>query len=537
MEELAETLESLARTGKTGEKIAIAAGYLRKRDPADLSLAALYLSGRLLPLGSSANLAVGWRLILDSFADFLPPDWGSVYRRFGDLGDTVQFLLAEKQFQPQIPPMRLAQLAAFLQQIAGIGGKNSKRQKLEILQQVWHRISPLGTKYLVRLLLHDLRVGLKEGLLESAVAEAFSVPLAAVRRANLLISDIGSVASLAAADRLGEASLQLGRPCRFMLAESIAGGEEPFRRGARSFLAEDKYDGIRAQLHRGDAVQLFSRNLEPIGRHFPELEEAAVRCPNSFILDGEIVAYRDGIQPFALLQQRLHRLDADRMRQEIPVTFFAFDLLYFEGESLLDQPLRQRREMLAQLTLLPSIQRAHQVPVENAAEVESAFQASRQRGNEGLVLKEPASVYTPGKRGKQWLKYKKELTTLDCIVVAAEWGHGKRAGLLSDVVFAVRDEHDQLRTIGKAYSGLTDQEIGQMTAWFLAHQIRDEGWRIVVQPDVVIEVAFNRIQQSHRHDSGYALRFPRIKRIRQDKAPGEIDTLETARRIYETEGR
>jgi DNA ligase-1 len=249
------------------------------------------------------------------------------------------------------------------------------------------------------------------------------------------------------------------------------------------------------------------------------------------------VAYQDSIQPFALLQQRLHRLDADKMRQEIPITFFTFDLLYFEGTSLLDHPLRQRRAMLEQLILPPSIQRANQVLVENAEEVESAFQASRNRGNEGLVLKEPTSVYTPGKRGKQWLKYKKELTTLDCIVVAAEWGHGKRAGLLSDVVFAVRDEQNQLRIIGKAYSGLTDQEIQQMTAWFLAHKIRDEGWRITVQPEVVIEVAFNQIQKSNRHDSGFALRFPRIKRIRQDKAPQEIDTLETARRIYETEGR
>jgi DNA ligase-1 len=266
------------------------------------------------------------------------------------------------------------------------------------------------------------------------------------------------------------------------------------------------------------------------------LEEAAVQCPYSCILDGEIVAYQDGIQPFALLQQRLHRLDADKMRQEIPVTFFTFDLLYFEGTSLLDHPLRQRRALLEQLILPPSIQRANQVLVENAEEVESAFRASRNRGNEGLVLKEPTSIYTPGKRGKQWLKYKKELTTLDCIVVAAEWGHGKRAGLLSDVVFAVRDEQNQLRIIGKAYSGLTDQEIGQMTIWFLAHKIRDEGWRITVQPEVVIEVAFNQIQKSNRHDSGFALRFPRIKRIRQDKAPEEIDTLETARRIYETEG-
>lgn len=537
MEELAQTLESLGRTSKTGEKTAIAAEYLRKRDPVDLPLAALYLSGRLLPLGSSSNLAIGWRLILDSYANVIPADWGSVYRRFGDLGDTIQFLLKEKHFQPQKPPLQLVELAEFLQRIAGVTGKKTKRRKLEILQQVWQRMSPLAAKYLIRLLLRDLRVGLKEGLLESAIGEAFSVPLAAVRRANLLISDIGSVAFLAAENRLGETSLRLGWPCRFMLAESITNSEEPFQQASRSFFAEDKYDGIRAQLHRGDTVQLFSRNLEPIGRHFPELEEAAVQCPYSCILDGEIVAYQGSIQPFALLQQRLHRLDADKMRQEIPVTFFAFDLLYFEGTSLLDHPLRQRRAMLEQLILPPSIQRANQVLVENAEEVESAFQASRNRGNEGLVLKEPTSVYTPGKRGKQWLKYKKELTTLDCIVVAAEWGHGKRAGCLSDVVFAVRDEQNQLRTIGKAYSGLTDQEIQQMTAWFLAHKIRDEGWRITVQPEVVIEVAFNQIQKSNRHDSGFALRFPRIKRIRQDKAPWEIDTLETARRIYETEGR
>jgi DNA ligase-1 len=299
---------------------------------------------------------------------------------------------------------------------------------------------------------------------------------------------------------------------------------------------EDKYDGVRCQMHKvGKRAALYSRDLKDISSTFRELTDAFNHAPDDFILDGEIVAMRgDRILPFAELQKRLGRKEADLfMREEVPIKIVAFDLLWLDGKSLLNKPLRERRKSLERLQSMPECFRLINISrVQSAVEIETAFTAARDRDNEGLMIKEPGSFYTPGRRGLAWLKLKKAFATLDCVVVGAEYGHGKRSKVLSDYTFAVRDDlTGELKTIGKAYSGLTDVEIRELTAHFLKHAIRQHGRYFETEPDTVLEIAFDKLQESDRHSSGLAMRFPRIVRIRTDKPISEIDTVASARAL------
>jgi DNA ligase-1 len=434
---------------------------------------------------------------------------------------------------------------------------------------------------------------LKESLVEEAIARAYGGTLAEVQRANMLLGDIGETVRLASHGSLAQAQMRLFHPLGFMLASPVESAEEGLTYFAEAAV-EDKYDGIRAQAHVADGeVKLFSRTRDEITESFPELPEALAGLPQEAILDGEIVAWEypkhlsntlqvvDGAassaseskavnlgraRPFSVLQQRLGRKKvSDKMLRDIPVAFLAFDVLYAGGEIVMDRPLRERAAILDELLTAPrknlnhrghrgspggtraqrtlafdpddeiaqaSIIRAPAFRASSAEELEQLFVAAQARGNEGLMIKDLASSYTPGKRGKSWLKMKRELATLDVVVTAVEYGHGKRVGVLSDYTFAVW-QGDRLVNIGKAYSGLTDVEIAQMTQWFLDHTVEDQGFRRVVEPKIVLEVAFNNMMRSERHESGYALRFPRIVRLRPDKSAEEADTIETANQIFE----
>jgi DNA ligase 1 len=298
---------------------------------------------------------------------------------------------------------------------------------------------------------------------------------------------------------------------------------------------EDKYDGIRCQLHKFDGrMALYSRDLKDITATFHDIADAARALSHDVIFDGELLAMRgDKVLPFAELQRRLGRREHDLfMREEVPVRFIVFDMLWKDGAGLLHAPLRERRKGLERLALPPEFQLARITPVRSIEEIERAFAAARARSNEGLMVKAPESPYSPGRRGLAWVKLKKAYATLDCVVIGAEYGHGKRNKVLSDYTFAVRDDQSgELKTIGKAYSGLTDAVIAQLTAHFLSRTLRQHGRYHAVVPDTVLEVAFDRLQRSDRHSSGMAMRFPRILRIRSDKTPAEIDTIESARRL------
>src|SRR3989440_4023803 len=325
-------------------------------------------------------------------------------------------------------------------------------------------------------------------------------------------------------------------PLQFMLASPEEDAAAIMRRVGGEAWVEDKYDGIRGQLHKeGDRIVLYSRDLNEVTAAFPEVVAAAGAVPHDLLLDGELLAFKDGVvRPFFGLQRRFGRKGVSaELLTEVPVIFVAFDLLYLDGRNLLTEPLRERRRLLEALSLPSPFMLAYLIRALDAVELDRIFDGARARNNEGLMVKDPESRYTPGRRGLGWLKLKKALATLDVVVTGVEWGHGKRKDVLSDYTFAVFDEaSDRLVTMGKAYSGLTDVEIAQMTESFKSIPVRDYGRFRAVQPEIVLEVAFDAIMESGRHNSGYALRFPRIKEIRRDKSIREIDTLANVAKMY-----
>ncbi|HZC65348.1 MAG TPA: ATP-dependent DNA ligase, partial [Candidatus Dormibacteraeota bacterium] len=435
--------------------------------------------------------------------------------------------------------LALSEVAALFEELAAA---RVQVNKADLLAKAFARGSAGDAKYIVKIITGDLRIGSKESLVEEATAKTYGRPLAEVRRANMMTGDIGETLMLAAQDQLASAVVRLFHPLGFMLAAPVETAQDLFDKElagveVSALLVEEKYDGIRAQVHKdkNGKVRIFSRTLDEV-TEFPELVQPIGALRGELILDGEILAWRDARPlPFTELQKRLGRKRVDMwMQHDIPVKFVAFDALYRDGELLLDEPLSRRKALLDEILCgAPDALRvAGRTPCKTADEVSLAFRASLAAGHEGIVAKVADSKYMPGRRGGLWFKLKEPFATLDVVVTAVEYGHGRRHEVLSDYTFAVRDG-DKLLNIGKAYSGLTDAEILEYTDYFLKHTIEDQGYRRTVEPTVVLEVAFNNMQKSARHASGYALRFPRIVRIRMDKPVGEIDTLQRAAELFE----
>ena len=529
-----------ALTGKL-KKRGILSTYLASLSGEDLDTAVRFLAARPFPREEGIRAAnVGWSIIRQALLDLSGLTLAQLRQVSASQADAARttHLILQGRTKPE--PRGLAEIDGFLRELAREKGQTAKLRRLRVLLS---EVTPAEGALVVGILTGDLRIGLKEGLLEEAIAEAFVRDPAAVREANMLLGDLGETAQLAKEDRLGEAGATWFTPIRVMLASPEEDAEAIVARHGgegRILWLEDKFDGIRAQLHRrGEEVGIYSRDLRPLHTEFPELVEAARSLDRDVILDGEIIAFAEGKKlTFFDLQKRLGRRDS-RLDQgdlffgeAVPVKFVAFDLLGLGGEGWLDRPLAERRVALESLALPAGLDRCEVVRARTAAEVDEAFNVSKRRGNEGLIATEPASAYTPGRRGKQWLKLKKAMPTLDVVVVKAQQGHGKRAHVLSDYTFAVRDEESGgLRVIGKAYSGLTDAEIEELTAHFRERTVEKVRSVHVVEPDTVLEIAFDSIQASKRHDSGLSLRFPRIKAIRRDKTSTEIDTLAYARKL------
>ncbi|HEU5326302.1 MAG TPA: ATP-dependent DNA ligase [Candidatus Limnocylindria bacterium] len=540
---LAATADAVGATRSKNAKRDLLAGYLRDLPAGDLVAATTFFAGRPLT-DPTAKLGMGWvqqgaALAAASGAD--EERLRTAYLRHSDFGDAAAELLGERAPSGGAP-LTVADVADGFASIAAAG---SAEERVTRFTDLFRRATGDEARFIGRISSRETRIGLREGLLEEAVAAAFDRDLDAVRRAHMLTGDIGETALLARDDRLAGAALHVGRPIRFMLASPVADAAEVMRRVGDEAWIEDKYDGIRAQLHleADGTVRLFSRDLNDVTRSFPEIAQAgaALTGDGPLVLDGELVPWRAGsVLDFASLQTRLGRVrPSQALLEEVPVVLVAFDLLHHGGRDLLEVPLRERRGELERLGL-PEVTGervllSHLATAASAKEVDRHFDDARERHNEGLMVKDPASVYQPGRRGLGWLKLKKALATLDCVVVGVEWGHGKRRGVLSDYTFAVRetDAPDaRLLTIGKAYTGLTDAEIAEMTEHFKAITLRDFGRYRTVVPEVVVEIAFDRIMRSGRHRSGFAMRFPRIVRIRDDKTPADIDTLATVEALF-----
>jgi ATP-dependent DNA ligase len=530
--------DSIAATTKKNEKVRLVADFLRNSDPREAALAALYLCGRVFPRREERALSIGFSLLLRAVANIAQKnerELALALRHHGDLGAGAEEILAETWNAPSaFPLVTVAEMAAIFDALARQRGPAAKQA---LLQQTLRRMSPLEAKYFIKIATGELRIGLKESLVEEGIAAAYQLPLVSVQRANMLTGDISETLRLAAAGGLSEIRLQLFRPVSVMLASPAESPADLIANFPSGALVEEKFDGIRAQAHKsGTQVEIYSRTLDRV-TEFPELFDPIRRVSGEFILDGEIIGWRDGrALPFTELQQRLGRKQIGLFTSALlPVSFVAFDLLFLDGTDLLEVPLAERRRKLTNLlTALetPQLQFTRANLCSTTGEIEAAFASALASGNEGLLAKAPESPYVPGRRGQFWLKLKRPLATLDVVVTAVEYGHGKRRGLLSDYTFAVRNAAGALVNVGKAYSGLTDVEIRELTEYFLAHTVEDHGFRRSVEPTIVLEVAFNNVQRSARHDSGYALRFPRIVRLRRDKPVTEIDTLERVSEIF-----
>ena len=542
---LARTMAAVAAEIPLAGKIALLGTFLRELDPGELETACRWLSGRIFAAAEERTTGVGPVLIRKAVLTASGMNEGRyrvLSRRHRDLSKVAAEAL-EGVF-PQRPVM-IADVEGLIAAFPSVPGPEARIARLAS----WMRASGADeTALLVRVLTGEFRAGLGAGLLEQAMAWAFGRDQDLVREAMLITADAGVTAGLAREDRLAEAEPEVFRPLRCMLASPLSGEEEAERRLASPFWAEVKMDGVRAQLHvaRGRA-EFYSRDLRRISGSFPELVGAASALTGPLILDGEILAWDRATSrplPFELLQHRLGRDEGgtgDLFRDlggpgaGIGVRFVPFDLLLCEGCSLLRLPLAERRRMLEELPLAPALTPLPVERPESARELGSLFLSTRSAGHEGLLLKDPSSRYSPGRRGLSWFKLKKALATLDVVVTAVEYGHGKRAGVLSDYTFSVRGSESsgssELLVIGKAYTGLTDAKIAELTEIFLGLAEPGKGKRIPVKPEIVIEVAFDSIRESPRHSSGLALRFPRIRRVRHDKGVDEIDSLETARAL------
>ncbi|HYC59799.1 MAG TPA: ATP-dependent DNA ligase [Thermoanaerobaculia bacterium] len=524
------TANAIAATTKKSEKEKILAEYLRSLDDASLERAAVFFSGSPFARREERVTGVGGAAIGDAVAEATVRDaevvWES-WSKYADAGDTI----AESFPDDPSRDITLVELGEYFDRIAATQGTTAKK---DVLVELFRKVSAQGARYVVKILTRELRIGLVEGLVEAAIAKAFGRKLDAVRQANMFTGDIGATALLARSDALTTVKMSLFTPFAFMLAQPEEDAAAILAALGAGAIADDKYDGIRAQIHSdGSEVRIYSRTLDNVTHRFPEIEAAAKELGRSVILDGEIVAFSDRILPFAIIQKRLGRRQVSaKLLADAPVVFFAFDLLYLDGEALFETALRERLAKLRDLVSVGAIRLGDSTPIRDAVHIDELFDAARVRANEGLVVKDPDSLYTPGRRGKSWLKYKKALATLDCVVTYAQYGNGKRRAVLSDLTFAVRRE-GELVNIGKAYSGLTDVEIANMTEHFKATTLDRHGPVHRVEPTVVLEIAFDRIQESSRHKSGYALRFPRIARIRDDKTVEEISTIDEVRRIYE----
>lgn len=555
--------QEIAATSKRLTKAAILGEYFATLTDDDLRLAARYFAGSPFPQFDQRVLQVGGAALMSALQAASGAELDTLQAELvqrGDLGDVASDVLPDT-VTPSLLLSEVAEAFAALVEIRG------NKRKVEELVYLLERATPLEGKYLIKLATGDLRIGLREGAVEDGIARLAQQEVSRIQWTNMLIGDIGETAVLARHQQLDRARMRLFHPIKFMLASPVDDFAEIMQRMPQGFAVEDKYDGIRAQAHiapadsapangdmllhgvtfAGIRVALFSRTLDEITPAFPDLVQPIASMKSDafgmgaqagLILDGEIVPFRgERILPFQELQKRLGRKTlTEELLQSVPVAFIAYDILYRDGQVLIESPYEARQAVLESLGLeSPVLRRAVSQRFCDVAALEQEFQAARDRGNEGLMIKHLQSSYKPGKRGKDWLKVKRAIATLDVVITAAEVGTGKRSRFLSDYTFAVRasESDPTLLNVGKAYSGLTDAEVQELSDWLKQHTLQEfaHGRVRTVEPNIVLEVTFDRVQASKRHKSGYALRFPRILRIRHDKPPTEIDTLETVRQL------
>lgn len=545
---LSELLEKVEATRKRLEIIDLTANYLKTLDWVEIEPATNMMVGRAFPKYSQKTLDVNWSTltrVLECVSEF---DW-SLFRQAmvatGDIGSATKTVLEQaktkKQTQLTETSLTITEVRRSLAAIAQTGGAGSRTRKERLITALLSQAAPVEAKYLVKIFTGEMRTGLQEGLMEQAVAKAFQVSVKQIQKANMLLGDIGEVAlklKTEGAEGLAKAGFNVFRPVKLMLAQTAQTVKEALDAQDCKSAFEFKYDGARVQIHlQNGEVAVFSRRLTNVTESLPEIVETVkfnVKA-QSAIIEGEVVALNSGGFPIAFqhLMRRFKRIrDVSGAAKKIPLTLYLFDILYLNGESLIAVPYAKRRQILVETA--GQVPLSKQIVTEKAGEAESFFKDAMAAGHEGLMAKKLDSPYTPGRRGKKWLKIKTALEPLDLVITAAEYGYGRRKGWLSDYYLAARDtETGGYLELGKTFKGLTDAEIIEMTRRLKESVVAEEGHRVIVIPKIVVEVVYNEVQKSPKYQSQMALRFARISRIRDDKTPQEADTIDKVKEIYE----
>ncbi|EEB74384.1 ATP-dependent DNA ligase [Thermococcus sp. AM4] len=546
--ELAELYRRLEKTTLKTLKTKFVADFLKKTPDDLLEIVPYLILGKVFPDWDERELGVGEKLLIRavSMATGVPEkEIENSIKDTGDLGESVALALKkrkQKSFFSQ--PLTIKRVYNTFVKVAEASGEGSQDRKMKYLANLFMDATPEEGKYLARTVLGTMRTGVAEGILRDAIAEAFKVKPELVERAYMLTSDFGyvtRVAKLEGNEGLSKVSIQIGKPIRPMLAQNAANVKEALIEMGGEAAFEIKYDGARVQVHRdGDRVIIYSRRLENVTRSIPEIVEAvkASLRPSKVIVEGELVAVGENgrPRPFQYVLRRFRRkYNIEEMIEKIPLELNLFDILYVEGESLIDTKFAERRKKLEEsVEESDKIKLAEQLVTKKVDEAEEFYKRALELGHEGLMAKRLDSVYEPGNRGKKWLKIKPTMENLDLVIIGAEWGEGRRAHLLGSFLVAAYDpESGEFVPVGKVGSGFTDEDLIEFTKMLKPLIVREEGKFVEIQPKVVIEVTYQEIQKSPKYKSGFALRFPRYVALREDKSPEEADTIERVAQLYE----
>jgi len=548
--ELAELCEKLESTTKRNLMVNLVSEFIKKLSVEEVEPAISMILGRPFPKWDQRTLEISWATISSIIKKLTSLDWKFFLESFnetGDVGEATRRVFEKSKMRRQSmlieKPLTILEVRRNFEEIAEVSGVRSREKKERLLEALLGLATPLEAKYIVKILIGEMRTGFHEGLMELAVAKAFGIPHEIIQQATMMRGDVGEVAFIAkkeGREALLKLEFKIFHPIKPMLAQMTESVEKAIKEHGGKTAFEYKLDGARIQIHKsGNTVRIFSRRLTEVTESLPEIIELVrkeVRAKEA-ILEGEVIAVDEKGKPlpFQHLMRRFRRIrQIEDIKKAIPVKLYLFDALYIDGENLIGLPYIERRRKLADIT--GNIPLTKQIVTDNVDEAEAFFREAIEAGHEGLLAKKLDSPYTPGIRGKKWFKIKTSLEPLDLVIVAAEYGYGRRHAWLSDYYLAARDEETgEFLIVGKTFKGLTDKEIVEMTERLKKLTIRQEARRVIVIPKIVVEVAYNEIQRSPKYKCGMALRFARITRIRDDKSPEEADTIQRLKEIYESQ--
>ena len=548
-QELVDVYSALEATTKRLEKTDIISDYLKKLDGDTIGKVALLLRGGVFPTWSSEEIGIGTKLVERAVAEAVGTTQANVedtVRDEGDIGLACIKLYAKKsQMTFFSQPLTINFVFDSLQKLSKISGSRSTNRKISIILELLSQASPTEAKYLTRTITEELRIGVGDGIVRDAIAQAFDIDKKVVERAQMLTNDFSIVAGTAlleGADGLAKLNLTPGTPVKPMLAQLSPPVAEIIPEMGTA-ICETKYDGIRLQVHRnGDEIKIFTRRLENITHALPEIVKLFdENLPhNDYIVEGEVIATRDGKPlPFQNILHRVRRkYNVEEAMENVPLKLYLFDLLYYK-EPMIDEPLMVRRETLEEIvdTNDDAMNLSTMIvgTPDNIDEIEELFNSSIAAHHEGIMIKNASEPYIPGIRGKKMLKYKAEPETLDMIVVGGTYGIGKRGDFIGSYLVALRNDNDEFKTVAYAATGLDDATLEYLTEKMKELEISTKGREIIVEPKIVLEIAFSEIVESPEYETGYSIRFPVVKNIRKDKGPGDVDTVERLLSMYDAQ--